>query len=345
MQMKGSSFPSMGQPKLGGNDDLRSFARYRYYDDNYLIVNVEHRWYAFTALDVALFADAGTVAAERADVDFSDMRYSGGMWFSRPDAEHRGDAHRLRIRKRGGALHVDVQRHLQAKAVRTIGTIAMRKTTNRAKIGSLEWALLALVILAAPAAAQKFYPDDPLEKEPAPVATYDPGFRDLSEIMEFVNNIFGDPGERHPDVGVIPAGGVNTLGGVPDSPWYVNRHAKTRMTREELLRGPGDDNPPSRDSKWQALIVKSHGLRPGILIRDAENELYLLRFDPVGYLELANGATMVSSRTFYALGYYVPEKLHRLFPIELSSRLQRPVRISPAWVRRGTSRRRTSTTS
>ena len=57
--------PFYGQPKLGGNDDLRSFARYRYYDDNYLIVNVEHRWYAFTALDVALFADAGTVAHER----------------------------------------------------------------------------------------------------------------------------------------------------------------------------------------------------------------------------------------------------------------------------------------
>ena len=78
---EGQLVPFYGQPKLGGNDDLRSFARYRYYDDNYLIVNVEHRWYAFTALDVALFADAGTVAAERADVDFSDMRYSGGIGF------------------------------------------------------------------------------------------------------------------------------------------------------------------------------------------------------------------------------------------------------------------------
>ncbi len=50
-----------------------------------------------------------------------------------------------------------------------------------------------------------------------------------------------------------------------------------------------------------------HGLRPGILIRDAKNDLYLLRFDPVGYLEMATGATMVASRIFYALGYYVPE--------------------------------------
>ncbi len=78
---EGQLVPFYGQPKLGGNDDLRSFARYRYYDNNYLIVNVEHRWYAFSALDVALFADAGTVAHERSDVDFSDMRYSGGIGF------------------------------------------------------------------------------------------------------------------------------------------------------------------------------------------------------------------------------------------------------------------------
>ena len=67
------------QPKLGGNDDLRSFDRYRYYDNNYLIANVEHRWYAFTGLNVAVFADAGTVSNRKADVDFSDMRYSGGI--------------------------------------------------------------------------------------------------------------------------------------------------------------------------------------------------------------------------------------------------------------------------
>jgi hypothetical protein len=76
---EGQVVPFYLQPKLGGNDDLRSFARYRYYDNNYLIANVEHRWYAFSGLDVALFADAGTVAPERHEVDFSDMRYSGGI--------------------------------------------------------------------------------------------------------------------------------------------------------------------------------------------------------------------------------------------------------------------------
>ncbi len=71
--------PFYGQLTLGGNDDLRAFARYRYYDNNYLIANVEHRWYAFTGMDVALFADAGTVAPTRHEVDFSNMRYGGGI--------------------------------------------------------------------------------------------------------------------------------------------------------------------------------------------------------------------------------------------------------------------------
>ena len=171
----------------------------------------------------------------------------------------------------------------------------------------LVWGLLSLVLPITTADAQKFYPDDPLEKEPDPVATIDPTGRDLSEILEFVGNAFGKPGERHPEIGVIPAAGVNTLGEVMDGPWYVNRHATERMTTEELLRGPGNEIPPSRDGKWQALVVKPHGLRPGILMRDAKDDLYLLRFDPVGYLEMATGAEVVASRIFYALGYYVPE--------------------------------------
>ena len=146
------------------------------------------------------------------------------------------------------------------------------------------WGLLSLVLPTATADAQKFYPDDPLEKEPDPVATIDPTGRDLSEILEFFGNTFGEPGERHPEIGVIPAGGVNTLGEVMDGPWYVNRHAKERMTTEELLRGPGNEIPPSRDGTWQDLIVKPHGLRTSILTRDAKDDLYRLLFDPVDSL-------------------------------------------------------------
>jgi hypothetical protein len=183
----------------------------------------------------------------------------------------------------------------------------MRKGTHHLTLGALAPVALSALTLALPVHAQKFYPDDPLTKEPPPVATIAPEGRELSEVLEFFSNTFGDPGERHPERGVIPAGGINTLGEVMDGPWYVNRHAIKRMTRQELIRGPGDDLPPSRDGKWKALVVKSHGLRPGILMRDPANQLYLLRFDPAGFLEMGTGATMVASRALHALGYYVPE--------------------------------------
>ncbi len=168
-------------------------------------------------------------------------------------------------------------------------------------------ALVGLLLSAPGLAQQKFYPDDPLAKEPPPAPTRGPEPRGLSLTLEFFGNMLGQPGERQPARGVIPAGGVNTLGDVLDGPWYVNRHGSRRMTPEELRRGAGDAMPPSREAPWQALTAKQFDVRPGILIADASEQLYLLRFDPRGYPELATGASMVSSKIFYALGYHVPE--------------------------------------
>ena len=157
--------------------------------------------------------------------------------------------------------------------------------------------------LAVPLWGQKFYPDDPLQKEPPPFPVSDPGVRALSEVMDFFSNTFGEPGERHPEIGVIPAGAVNTLGEVLDTSWFTNRHGKARMSQEELVRGVGDQHPPSQDQPWSALAVKPYGTRPGILIVDSRKQLYLLRFDPPDYLEMSTGAEMVSSKIIHALGY------------------------------------------
>jgi hypothetical protein len=155
--------------------------------------------------------------------------------------------------------------------------------------------------------AQKFYPDDPLEQEPPFMPVMEAERRDLSDVLEWVSGQFGAPGERHPEFGVIPGMGVNTLGEVIDGSWYQNRHRKKRMPLEELVRGPGDDRPPSREDKWKALTVKTFGVRPGILIADSDFQLYLLRFDPPQYPEMSTGAAMVASKVLYALGYNVLE--------------------------------------
>lgn len=155
--------------------------------------------------------------------------------------------------------------------------------------------------------AQKFYPDDPLKAEPPPLPVVNPEPRALSELLELFNNTVNRPGERHPRSGVIPAGGVNTLGEVIDSDWFVNRHATRRLTRDELLRGPGTDHPPDPRGPWRVLTVRPRGIRPGIIVADPHDRLYLLMFDPPDHPEMSTGSQMVSSRMAHAIGYFVPE--------------------------------------
>jgi len=166
---------------------------------------------------------------------------------------------------------------------------------------------LALVLCAAPAFAQRFYPDDPLMREPAPLPTPDPNPRNLSALLEAVSESIGRRGERHPDGGVIEAKGVNTLGDVPDGPWYVNRHGRAPMSLAELARGSGDAHAPSPDGAWHVILAETRDLRPAIIFRDENRRFFLLRFDAPGAPELATAAGMISSRFFYALGYHVPE--------------------------------------
>jgi hypothetical protein len=68
-------------PKLGGNSDLRGFGPYRFHDSNAFMAAVEHRWYVFAGLEMAAFVDAGKTVAEKGQVDFSGLNYSGGIGF------------------------------------------------------------------------------------------------------------------------------------------------------------------------------------------------------------------------------------------------------------------------
>ncbi len=57
----GAPVPFYLEPTLGGQDDLRGFRPYRFYDRNSILATAEYRWTAMENLDVALFADAGKV--------------------------------------------------------------------------------------------------------------------------------------------------------------------------------------------------------------------------------------------------------------------------------------------
>ena len=78
---QGNAVPFYLQPTLGGSEDLRGFAQYRFYDNNDFFMNAEYRWEVAPALDMALFFDAGKVFPKPGDISFSGLRKDGGFGF------------------------------------------------------------------------------------------------------------------------------------------------------------------------------------------------------------------------------------------------------------------------
>jgi hypothetical protein len=79
------------------------------------------------------------------------------------------------------------------------------------------------------------------------------------------------------------------------------------MTPALAARGPGDGKGPDRSAKWVVVSAKTEGVSPGFNIRDAKGDVYLIKFDPPGYLNMTTTADAISSRILYAAGYNVPE--------------------------------------
>lgn len=163
------------------------------------------------------------------------------------------------------------------------------------------------LLCSLPALAVKFYPDDPLWREPAPVSLPDVEARRLDPLVDFYKNTFKTKGERNVRKRVHPSQGVNTLDEAYDSAWYTNRHWLNRMSQEELARGPNRTAPPSADGHWTVTSAKSEGVTPGFTIADAKGRRYLLKFDPPANPELASAADVIGAKFFYALGYNTPE--------------------------------------
>jgi hypothetical protein len=170
--------------------------------------------------------------------------------------------------------------------------------------------LLPLCALAqrADIAEPKFFPDDPLLREPPPLTIGKAFNREINDYYDFFQNTFFPPDKeeiKHHTAG--PSLAVNTLGEVPDSAWFTNRIGSRPMSIEELVRGPGDANPPAMDKPWTVISGKNEGITPGLVIRDSKGRKYFLKFDPKTNPEMASAADVVGSKFFYDLGYNGPE--------------------------------------
>jgi outer membrane protein assembly factor BamA len=78
---EGETVPFVFMPDLGGAQRLRGFREFRFRDRNSVLATAEYRWEAWWALDMALFVDAGKVAARRADIGLRDWEIGYGLGF------------------------------------------------------------------------------------------------------------------------------------------------------------------------------------------------------------------------------------------------------------------------
>ena len=78
---EGQTVPFYLEPTLGGNDFLRGFERYRFYDQSSLLLTAEHRWHLFSGGHAAIFAEAGKVAPKATQLNLAKAKYAGGIGF------------------------------------------------------------------------------------------------------------------------------------------------------------------------------------------------------------------------------------------------------------------------
>ena len=161
-------------------------------------------------------------------------------------------------------------------------------------------ALNAALLGSAGAQGRKFFPDDPIQAMPPPLPVFQPQELHVHHFFDFLVQ----SGNPHPDA-AIPASAVNTLGEVPDSEWFTNRHGMHRMSRIELQRGAGTEEAPA--GPFTITSGKNEGVSPGFRMKDSKGRTYFVKFDTPDYPELATAAEVIVSKFMYAIGYNTPQ--------------------------------------
>lgn len=100
------------------------------------------------------------------------------------------------------------------------------------------------------------------------------------------------------------AGNVNALDETPNSSWFTNRIGLFPLSPEEVARGPIADVDPVKP--LTIIRTKSEGVTPGFTVKDARGRTYFIKFDPPGLRGATTGASVVTGRLLYAIGYNVP---------------------------------------
>jgi hypothetical protein len=194
--------------------------------------------------------------------------------------------------------------------------------------------VLAFSIMAG-GAAGKFYPDDPITREPETRDISNAQPRDIDLFWDLLYNLFARPGDPNMNV---PAQNVNTIDEVPDSSWFTNRILARSLSIEEAAHGPLTGTGPA-PGVWTITRPKSSGFSPGFTMRDVRGDVWFVSFDAKDHPEAASGAVLVANKIFWALGYWQAEnhlisirpenlQIEKEAVIRVFSGKQRPMRLS-----------------
>jgi hypothetical protein len=185
------------------------------------------------------------------------------------------------------------------------------------RAGLLVLSVAALGFFVSPVSTQRprFYPDDPIARDPESQDASKAAPYDQSQMYELLYNLFVNSGYKPSG---LRAKNINTIDEVPDSSWFTNRIGTTTVTTEEIVRGANVGAPPE-PSKWVLIREKTAGAHPGFTATDAKGETWFLEFDPPQFPEGATGAVAVATKIFWALGYNQVESFLTTFDPKKSS--------------------------
>lgn len=173
---------------------------------------------------------------------------------------------------------------------------------ERIQAGMILAFLLVFSAFSNTVPAQKFLKDDPLWEDNDRIPINKPLKIELSQISDFLKNTF----LYRPEGEIAESENINTLGEVPNSTWFTNRIGVRDMTIEELVRGPNTVDGPDL-SRIEISAPKAEGITPGFTARDGRGDVYLFKFDPLDYPQMATSTEVISTKFFHAFGYHVPE--------------------------------------
>lgn len=129
-------------------------------------------------------------------------------------------------------------------------------------------------------------------------------FKQAEQLLDFDRSLGKITGHRKQAVN------INSFDEVPDCAWFTNRHFFKPLSASEISDGVARNSAAGPDTSevWTVFRPKVMGQTPGIWIKDRRGDTYILKFDPVGYPEMATGAAAMASRFFHAVGYNVPQE-------------------------------------